>query len=313
MHYIKDITEMIGNTPLLRLNRVTEGTEATVLAKCEFLNPFSIKDRPVLNMLRTAAAEGLIKPGTEIVEASSGNTAMAIAYISNIMGFKAKIFMSELMSLERRKLLRTLGAELVLTPADEGTRGARERAMAYCEGNDEAFYLYQHGNINNPMAHHKTTAEEIWRDTEGKIDIFVCGLGTSGTFAGVSSWLKPKKPEIKIIGFEPRIAPLYSTNGEAPFKAHRIMGVGPGFVTENFERAKDNIDEIFLVDEEMVFPMVRRLAKEEGIMVGISSGASAHVACEVAKRPENKGKVIVCMLYDTGQRYLSVEGLFDVQ
>jgi cysteine synthase A len=281
LRYMKDITEMIGNTPLLKLNKVTEGIDATVLAKCEFANPFSIKDRPVLNMLRTAAQEGLIGPGTEIVEASSGNTAMAIAYISNIMGYKAKIFMSEIMSVERRKLLKALGAELVLTPADEGTKGARERAMAYCQVNKDAFYLYQHGNINNPMAHHKTTAEEIWADTDGKIDIFICGLGTSGTFAGVSSVLKPRKPEIQIIGFEPALAPIYS--GKGGFRAHRIMGTGPGFVTE----------------------------KEEGIMVGISSGASVHVACEVARRPENKGKVIVCMLYDTGQRYLSVEGLFE--
>jgi len=310
MVLVNCVTDLVGNTPLLKLERLSKGLDVNLYGKCEFLNPISVKDRPVKSMVLRALEAGRIKAGDEVVEASSGNTAMALAYIGNLYGLKVKIFMSEIQSIERRRTLKALGAKLVLTPAQGGTKLARECLLKYCEENKNAFYIYQHGNFDNPRAHMETTGPEIWRDLDGKVDAFVCGLGTCGTFVGTSRFFKEKNPNIKFFCFEPAKAPVYSGKGE--FKPHRLMGVGPGFVAEIYEKCPHRPDEIFLVDEEKeAFPMVRRLAREEGIIVGISSGASAHVALQVARREEMKGKNIVCMLYDTGQRYMSVEDLWE--
>jgi cysteine synthase A len=230
---------------------------------------------------------------------------MALAYIASLRGYRAVLCMCEIQSVERRMVLAALGAELVLTPRDEGTAGARKKMREILEEHPEYFYLGQHTNPSNPRAHYLTTGPELWKDTEGRIDVLVAGLGTGGTICGSGKFLKEKKREVRLVAVEPFESPYIS---QGVFRPHRMMGTAPGFVPETLDR--DIIDEIFLVKEEEAFGMCRRIAKEEGVLVGISSGATAHAALEVARRPENAGKVVVCVFADTGQRYLSVEGLF---
>lgn len=304
MHTFHDITELIGDTPLLRLERL--GKDAQIYAKCEFLNPLSLKDRPVLQIIKDAEAEGRIKPGDTLIESTSGNTGMAVAAIAAIKGYRAILVMSEIQSLERRQVLSALGADLVLTPAAEGTAGARKRMQEILAENPNYFYVGQHINPSNPRAHYLTTGPEIWRDTAGQVDILIAPLGTGGTICGAGRFLKEQKPSVQTIAIEPEESPTIS---QGVFRPHRMMGTAPGFVPETLQR--DIIDEIFLVSEAQAFETCRRLARQEGILVGISSGAATYAALQIAARPENKGKMIVCILADTGQRYLSVAGLFD--
>ena len=269
------------------------------------MNPLSVKDRPVLQIINDAEAEGKITPGDTLIEATSGNTGMAVAYIATIKGYRAILVMSEIQSLERRKVLKALGAELILTPASEGTKGARQRLKQILSEHPEYFYVGQHTNLSNPKAHYLTTGPEIWGDTQGKVDILVAALGTGGTICGAGRYLKEQKPEVQLVAVEPKESPFIS---QGIFRPHRMMGTAPGFVPETLDR--QIIDEIFLVSEEGAFETCRQLARSEGVLVGISSGAVVQAALEVAQRPENAQKVIVCILADTGQRYLSVEGLF---
>jgi len=307
MKCASSVIDLIGDTPLLALDRVNDGG-ATVLGKCEFLNPVAIKDRPALWMIREAEKRGDIGPGTTLVEATSGNTGMALAYIGRLRGYRVVLCMSEIQSVERRRVLRALGAELILTPKELGTRGAKARAMQVAEATPGAFYVCQHDNMDNRLAHVETTGPEIWRDTDGRIDAFVAPLGTGGTLCGVSEALKPKKPGLRVVGVEPVEAPFISQGRFAP---HRMMGTAPGFVPGILDR--ELIDDIMLVSEKEAFAMCREVARREGVLVGISSGASVHAALKLSRRPAFEGKVIVCMLCDSGERYLSVEGLFDVE
>ena len=303
MKYYNDLTEMIGRTPLLRLNHISE--KRLLFAKCEFMNPLSLKDRPVLQIVADAEQEGRLQPGSTLIEATSGNTGMAVAYIAALKGYKAVLVMSEIQSLERRMILKALGAELVLTPADQGTLGARQKLKELLDAHPEYIYVGQHINPSNPKAHYLNTGPEIWEDTDGQVDILVAGLGTGGTICGAGRYLKEKKPEVQLIAVEPSESPFIS---QGIFHPHRMMGTAPGFVPETLDR--DIINEIFLVSEEQAFEMCRHLARKEGLLVGISSGAVAHAAMQVAQRNENDGKVIVGIFADSGQRYLSVEGLF---
>jgi len=306
MKYAESILDLIGNTPLLALSRMNEGGQATVLGKCEFFNPIAIKDRPALWMIREAEKRGDIEPGTTLVEATSGNTGMALAYIGRMRGYRVVLCMSEIQSVERRRVLRALGAELVLTPAELGTKGAKARALEIHEATPGSFYVCQHDNMDNRMAHAQSTAEEIWRDTDGRVDVFVAPLGTGGTLCGVAEALKPRRPELRVVGVEPAEAPFIS---QGRFRPHRMMGTAPGFVPGILDR--NLIDEILLVSEAAAFATTRTMAEREGVLVGISSGAAVRAALRLAARPENAGKVLVCMLCDSGERYLSVEGLFD--
>ncbi len=303
MKFYRNVTEMIGDTPLLRLERLAGGLE--IYAKCEFMNPLSVKDRPVLQIIHDVEQAGQLKPGSTLVEATSGNTGMAVAYIAAIKGYRAILVMSEIQSLERRKVLKALGAELILTPASEGTIGARRKLQEILAENPEFFYVGQHINPSNPKAHYQSTGPEIWEDTEGQVDILVAGLGTGGTICGAGRYLKEKKPSVELVAVEPKESPYIS---QGVFRPHRLMGLSPGFVPETLD--KEIIDEIYLVGEKEAFEKCREIARMEGLLVGISSGAAAYAAIEIAKRPENAGKVIVCIFADTGQRYLSVEGLF---
>jgi cysteine synthase A len=300
----RNITEMIGNTPLLRLERLAEGLE--IYAKCEFMNPLSLKDRPVLQIIRDAEESGRLEPGGTLLEATSGNTGMAVASIAAVRGYKAVLVMSEIQSMERRKVLKALGAELVLTPASEGTLGAKRKLGQIQEEHPDYFYVGQHVNPSNPKAHYLTTGPEIWADTEGQVDILVAGLGTGGTLCGAGRFLKEQKAGVRLIAVEPQESPFIS---QGVFHPHRMMGTAPGFVPETLDR--EIIDEITLVSEAQAFETCRRIAREEGLLVGISSGAAAYAAMQVAKRKENAGAVVVCIFADTGQRYLSVEGLFE--
>jgi len=299
----KDLSELIGNTPLLRLERLAP--EHAILAKCEMMNPLSIKDRPVLQIIEDAEREDRLTPGSTLIEATSGNTGMALASLASIKGYKAILVMSEIQSSERRQVLKALGAELILTPASEGTAGARRRVKEILAEHPEYFYVGQHQNPSNPDAHYKNTGPELWDDTDGRIDILVAGLGTGGTICGAGRFLKEKKPGVWLVGVEPEESPYIS---KGIFHPHRLMGTAPGFVPETLDR--EVIDEIFLVSEEQAFSACRSIAEKEGLLVGISSGASAHAALQIAGRPENRGKVIVCVFADSGERYLSVEGLF---
>jgi cysteine synthase A len=307
MKYASSIVDLIGNTPLLALDRINEGGLAKVLGKCEFLNPVAVKDRPALWMIREAERRGEIGPGTTLVEATSGNTGMALAYIGRMRGYQVTLCMSEIQSVERRRVLQALGAELVLTPAELGTKGAKAKAMEIHASTPGAFYVGQHDNPDNRLAHAATTSEEIWADTEGRVDVFVAPLGTGGTLCGVADTLKPRKPSLSIVGVEPKEAPFVS---EGRFAPHRMMGTAPGFMPGILDR--DLIDEICQVSEAQAFAACRALARREGILVGISAGAAVHAALELARLPESEGMVIVCMLCDSGERYLSVEGLFDL-
>jgi len=301
---LDDISQAVGGTPLLRLARFAPDAPARLLAKLELFNPYSIKDRPVLSMVNEAERSGRLAPGGTVVEATSGNTGMALAMVCAARGYRCVLVMSEIQSVERRQVLKALGADLVLTPRDGGTRAARDEAKRIA-AETGAFYLGQHDNPNNPRAHEQTTANELWTDTGGEIDALVAGLGTGGTLVGVARALKKRKRAFRTFGVEPEESPFIS---RGVFKPHRMMGTAPGFVPGVLER--DLIDEILLVSEDDAFATCRRIARTEGILVGISSGATAIAAERLAARPEWHGKTIVCVFCDTGQRYLSVEGLF---
>ena len=304
-----DITEAFGNTPLVKLNKVTDGAEATVLAKLEFYNPSSsVKDRLGIAIVDAAEASGQLKPGDTIVEATSGNTGIALAMVGAARGYHVVLTMPESMSLERRALLKGFGAELVLTPASEGMKGAVARAEAIAEERG-AILARQFENEANPAIHRKTTGVEIWNDTDGKVDIFVAGVGTGGTITGTGQLLKEKNPNVKVVAVEPLDSPIL--NGGAP-GPHKIAGIGANFVPDVLDR--EIYDEVIDVSTPDAIATARRLATEEGILAGISSGATAWAALELAKRPENAGKTIVVILASYGERYLSTilfEGILD--
>lgn len=301
----KSIIELIGNTPLLEIANYNSrrGINGKIIAKLEYFNPGgSVKDRVGYAMIKDAEDKGLINKDTVIVEPTSGNTGIALAFVAAARGYRLILTMPETMSIERRSLLSALGAELVLTPGAEGMTGAIKKAEELVAQNPNSFLPQQFSNPANPEAHRNTTAEEIWRDTEGQIDVFVAGVGTGGTITGVGEVLKAKNPYIKIIAVEPDDSPVLSGGNPGP---HKIQGIGAGFVPEVLN--KDIIDEIFKVKSEEAFTAARILASTEGLLVGISSGAALHAATEAAKRPENIGKNIVVLLPDTGERYLSTE------
>lgn len=301
MRVAKDITKLVGGTPLVRLNRVTAGCDAQVLCKLEFMNPMgSVKDRIGLNMIREAEKAGEIDSETTIIEPTSGNTGIALAMVCAARGYRLILCMPETMSEERRVLLAALGANLVLTPGGEGMKGAIKRAEELAKGMKKTFIPQQFENPANPDIHRKTTAEEILKDTDNSVDIFVAGVGTGGTITGVAEAIKERKPDFKAIAVEPADSAVLSGKSPGP---HMIQGIGAGFVPEVLNR--DTIDEIVQVENEEAFVMARRLAKEEGILCGISSGANVWAAVEVAKRKDNAGKTIVTIICDTGERYLS--------
>jgi len=299
----KDSTELIGNTPLVRLNRITKGVKAEVVAKLESFNPIgSVKDRIGVSMIVDAEERGLISKDTVIVEPTSGNTGIALAFVCAAREYKLILTMPDTMSLERRKLMSIFGADLVLTPGAEGMPGAVRKAEQLVAENPDYFMPQQFKSPANPDVHRLTTAEEIWRDTDGKVDILVSGVGTGGTITGVAEIIKPRKPEFKAIAVEPADSPVLSGGKPGP---HKIQGIGAGFVPDVLRL--DLVDEIVKVTNEDARIMARRLAKEEGILVGISSGAAAWAAIEVGKRKENKNKLIVVIFPDIGERYLSTE------
>ena len=303
MKIAKDITKLIGNTPLVRLNKLTEDCLATVVAKLEFFNPCSsIKDRIGLSMIEQAEKEGKIRKDTIILEPTSGNTGVALGLVCAVRGYKLVLTMPETMSIERRKLLSALGAKIILTPGAQGMQGAVKKAEELAKVDKRYFIPQQFKNPANPEVHRKTTAYEIWKDTDGKIDILVAGVGTGGTITGIAEAIKKKKPTFKVIAVEPKDSSVLS-GGKAG--AHKIQGIGAGFIPEVLNTRI--IDEIILVSNEDAIDTTRRLAKEEGILAGISSGAATFAAIEVARRKENKGKLIVVIFPDTGERYLSTE------
>jgi cysteine synthase A len=303
MSVFKDINNTVGSTPLVCLNTIADGLGAEIVAKLEFFNPLgSVKDRIGVSMIEAAEAKGLINPQTTIVEPTSGNTGIALAFVCAVKKYPLTLTMPDTMSIERRKLLKHLGAKLVLTPGAEGMKGAIAKANEILKNTSNAYMPDQFSNPANPEAHRKTTAEEIWRDTDGKVDIFVSGVGTGGTITGVSEVIKTRKPSFKAVAVEPANSPVLSGGQPGP---HKIQGIGAGFVPDVLN--KNIIDDIVTVTNDQAFETARRLAALEGILCGISSGAAVWAALELAKRAENKGKLIVVVLPSTGERYLSTD------
>ena len=301
MSVYSDITKTVGKTPLVMLNRITKDMPGNVAVKLESRNPlYSVKDRIGVAMIEAAEEKGLIKPKTKLIEPTSGNTGIALAFTAAAKGLDLVLTMPESMSLERRRLLKVLGAELVLTPAEKGMPGAIAKAEELVAETPDAVMLQQFDNPANPEIHKLTTAEEIWEDTDGNIDIFVAGVGTGGTITGVATALKPRKPDLKAVAVEPISSPVISGGQPGP---HKIQGIGAGFIPGNLDT--ELIDEVMQIDHEEAGEMARQLAREEGILCGISAGGNVYAAVEQAKRPENEGKLIVTIVCDTGERYLS--------
>ena len=306
MKYAENITQLVGNTPLVKLQKASETSGATVLGKCEFMNPsHSVKDRIGTSMINTALEQGLINKDTTVIEPTSGNTGIALAGVCASLGIKLILTMPSSMSIERRRLLKALGAELVLTEPEKGMKGAIDKAVELSEKTDNSFIPQQFGNAANPDIHRKTTAKEILADTDGKVDIFIAAIGTGGTITGTGEVLRENNPNVQIIAVEPDASPVLSGGKPGP---HKIQGIGAGFVPDILNT--EIYDEVIQVSNEDAIASSRSIAKEEGLLIGISAGANAHIAKIVAARPENKGKVIVTILCDTGERYLS-SGLYD--
>lgn len=303
MKIAKDIIELIGNTPLVRLNKINQGCHADIVLKLEYFNPLgSVKDRIGLAMIEAAEKAGKINKNTVIVEPTSGNTGIALAFVCAVKGYKLTLTMPETMSMERRALLRGLGANLILTPGSEGMKGAIKKAKELTESDTNYFMPQQFDNSANPEIHRKTTAEEIWNDTDGKVDILISGIGTGGTITGVSEVIKKRKPAFKTVAVEPKGSPVLAGGAPGP---HKIQGIGAGFIPSILNTGI--IDEIIGIDNDEAFTHAKMLMREEGILAGISSGAAVCAALQVARRPENKGKLIVVIIPSTGERYLSTD------
>jgi cysteine synthase A len=303
MNIYKDVNSTVGSTPLVHLNTIADGLDAEIFAKAEFFNPLgSVKDRIGVSMIEAAEAEGLIHPDTTIVEPTSGNTGISLAFVCTVKNYNLILTMPDTMSIERRKLLKHLGAKLVLTPGSDGIMGAIEKAEEILKNTANAYIPDQFSHPANPEIHRKTTAEEIWRDTDGNVDIFISGVGTGGTITGVSEVIKARKPSFKAVAVEPADSPVLSGGQAGP---HKIQGIGAGFIPDVLNT--EIIDEIITVTNEQAFETARRLAALEGILCGISSGAAVWAALDQARRPENRGKQIVVVLPSTGERYLSTD------
>ncbi|NOZ51437.1 MAG: cysteine synthase A [Chloroflexi bacterium] len=304
-----NITELIGNTPLVRINRLAAGAPAQVVAKLEYFNPGgSVKDRIGLSMIEAAEAAGLLKPNNIILEPTSGNTGIALALVAAAKGYQCTLIMPDTMSMERRLLLKAYGAELILTPGSEGMKGAIRKAQELAAADDRYFVPQQFQNPANPAVHRRTTAEEIWRDTDGAVDIVVAGVGTGGTITGVGAVLKARKPQVTMIAVEPEGSPVLSGGAPGP---HKIQGIGAGFIPDVLDTAI--IDEVVTVSNENAFATARGAAREEGLLVGISSGAALYAAMQVAGRPQNAGKLIVVIIPSNGERYLSTPLFADLR